>query len=95
MPIVTFFPSGKTLEVEVGTLLFDAAVLAGLPVASSCQAKSVCGRCDMQVLEGKENLSEQDPKELSLLRRNQKLATNRISCLTRVFGNCTVTTGYW
>lgn len=95
MPIVTFFPSGKTIEVERGTLLFDAAVKGGLPVASSCSADNVCGRCNMQVLEGSENLSSQGDQEAKLLRRDKNPTTDRISCMTQVVGDCTVTTRYW
>lgn len=95
MPIVTFFPSGKTLEVEEGTLLFDAAKRAGLPVASSCSADNVCGRCNMQVLEGAQNLSFQGTEESRLLRRDKNPLSDRISCMTRVLGHCMVTTRYW
>ncbi|MFM8314076.1 MAG: 2Fe-2S iron-sulfur cluster-binding protein [Deltaproteobacteria bacterium] len=95
MAIVTFFPSGKTLEVESGTLLFEAALRAGLPVASSCKADNVCGRCNMQVIKGVENLSTQSDIELKLLRRDKNPETDRISCMTRVLGDCTVTTRYW
>lgn len=95
MPIVTFMPSGKSIDVPAGTTLFDAATQAGLPVASSCDADFVCGRCNMQILKGSENLSLQDELELRLLRRDKKPVTDRISCQARVSGDCTVTTTYW
>ncbi len=95
MPIVTFFPSGKTIEVKAGTPLFNAAIDAGLPVASSCSADNVCGRCNMQVLYGAENLSLQEELEKRLLHRDKKPETDRISCMAQVMGDCTVTTSYW
>jgi 2Fe-2S ferredoxin len=95
MPIVTFFPSGQTIQVEQGSLLFDAAVKAGLPVASSCSTENVCGRCNMQILKGLENLSFQSEQEVKLLRRDKNPTTDRISCMTRIVGDCTVTTRYW
>lgn len=95
MPKVTFLPSLKSIEVPEGTSLFDAAKLAGLPVASSCMADNVCGRCNMQVLEGERHLSRQEETELKLLRRDKKPLTDRISCMALVLGDCTVTTTYW
>lgn len=95
MPIVTFLPSKKTVEVEAGTLLFDAAKRAGLPVASSCSADNVCGRCNMQVVNGSERLSFQEAREIKLLQRDRNPVSDRISCMTRVLGDCTVTTRYW
>lgn len=95
MPKVTFHPSMKTIDVSEGTTLFDAAKRVGLPVASSCGADNVCGRCNMQVLDGVQHLSGQENPELVLLRRDKKDLTDRISCMTRVLGDCTVTTTYW
>ena len=95
MPIVTFFPSQKTIQVPSGTLLFDAAKMAGLPVASSCGADNICGKCNMQVLSGAETLSNQEPTEISLLQRDKNSTADRISCMTQVLGDCVVTTRYW
>lgn len=95
MPKITFVPSQKFIEVDKGALLFDAALRAGLPVASSCSAEFVCAKCNMQVLAGGENLSGQREPELKLLRRDKKPETDRISCVTRVYGDCTITTTYW
>ena len=95
MPLIKFMPSGKTQEVGKGALLFDAAIKAGLPVASSCSADFVCGKCNMRVLSGAENLSEQEPHELKLLRRDKQPETDRISCIAKVLGDCVVTTTYW
>ena len=95
MPFVRFLPSGKSIEVEYGSLLFDAAIKVGLPVASSCTAEQVCGRCNMQVVDGRENLSGQQKSEVDLLLRDKKPERDRISCMTQVLGDCAVTTTYW
>ena len=49
----------------------------------------------MQVLDGGENLSPQRDPERKVLQRNGKPDTDRISCVTRVYGDCTVSTTYW
>jgi ferredoxin len=49
----------------------------------------------MQILDGGEQLSSQQEPERQLLRREKKPESDRISCVTRVNGDCTVTTTYW
>lgn len=92
---VRFEPSGKTIEVESGTLLLDAARAAGLPVAQSCGGFAICSWCKMQVIEGMENLSAIDAPEERLIRRQSFQPDERASCQAEVHGDVTVTTGYW
>lgn len=95
MPFVTFQKAHKRIEVPVGTTLFQAALSAGLPVASSCQADFVCGKCHMEIIAGGDNLSPQTEHELKLLRKENAPEKNRISCQAKVQGDCTVATTYW
>jgi len=50
--IVVFKPSGKVAEVEVGTLLSDAAVQAGVELNLPCGGQGRCGRCRVRVEHG-------------------------------------------
>ncbi len=50
---VTFLPYNRTVEVQPGTDLLTAAVLAGVGITSSCAGEGVCGRCKVIVKEGK------------------------------------------
>lgn len=50
--IVVFKPSGKVQEVEVGTLLSDAAVQAGITLNLPCGGQGRCGRCRVRVEHG-------------------------------------------
>ncbi len=95
MPIVTFLPSGRRVEVSLGSTVFDAALQAELPIASSCSAEFVCGKCNIRVVSGADNLSTQTDSERQLLARERKPATDRISCQTTVQGDCSITTSYW
>ncbi len=95
MPIVTFLPSGQRVEVEVGTTVFAAAQKAGLPIASSCSAEFVCGKCNVRVVAGAPGLSVQTDSERQLLQRENKPASDRISCQAKIQGDCSVTTSYW
>lgn len=95
MPTVTFLPSGTKSDVPLRTSLYEAARCAGLPVASSCSAQFVCGKCNMQVIAGQDAVSRQSEAERELLRRESRPESDRISCRTYVLGDCTVTTRYW
>ncbi len=50
--IVVFKPSGQVVEVEVGTLLSDAAVEAGISLNLPCGGQGRCGRCRVKVEHG-------------------------------------------
>lgn len=95
MSTVRFEPSGKTIEVEPGTLLLDAARETGLPVAQSCGGFAICSWCKMQVLEGMENLSPIEPPEARLILRERFAPNERASCQAEVHGDVVVTTTYW
>jgi uncharacterized 2Fe-2S/4Fe-4S cluster protein (DUF4445 family) len=50
---VTFLPDGKEVEVEAGITLMQAAEKAGAYINSLCGGKGVCGKCRVQVTNGK------------------------------------------
>ena len=50
--IVVFKPSGQVVEVEIGTLLSDAAIEAGIPLNLPCGGQGRCGRCRVKVEHG-------------------------------------------
>jgi uncharacterized 2Fe-2S/4Fe-4S cluster protein (DUF4445 family) len=50
--ILVFKPSGQVVEVEVGTLLSDAAVEAGIALNLPCGGQGRCGRCRVKVEHG-------------------------------------------
>jgi len=53
MPIITFQPSGKTIEVASGTELLDAARKAGVEINSPCGGEGTCGDCVVRIITGK------------------------------------------
>ena len=50
--IVVFKPTGQVVEVEIGTLLSDAAVEAGISLNLPCGGQGRCGRCRVKVEHG-------------------------------------------
>jgi uncharacterized 2Fe-2S/4Fe-4S cluster protein (DUF4445 family) len=54
MPTVRFLPSDTTVEVRAETMLHEAAITAGLQdLHLPCGAKGTCGRCLVEIVEGK------------------------------------------
>lgn len=68
---------------------------AGLPVASSCDGDGVCAKCRIQIIEGKENLSEEGDLELFLKEKNKIAKDFRISCQTAIHGDIKIHASYW
>jgi ferredoxin, 2Fe-2S len=94
---VTFRRRHRDVVVEVpfGTILLDAALGAGLPLASSCGGEGACKACLVQVLGGAEHLSPPTQREHDALATACCAADERLACAARVSGEVTVTTSYW
>jgi uncharacterized 2Fe-2S/4Fe-4S cluster protein (DUF4445 family) len=50
--LVTFDATGRAIPVPTGTLLVEAARLAGIPINQPCGGQGRCGRCAVKVLDG-------------------------------------------
>ena len=92
---VRFRPSGARLRVPAGTTLLDATHRAGLPMASSCGAEGICGRCGVRILAGAESLSEETASESDVKRRNRIDDDLRLACRASAQGPVEVTANYW
>ncbi len=95
MPKIRFARKFPDLEVESGTLLMEALLKAGFPVASSCHGDGICGKCRIQILEGVENLSKINEVEQLVRDRIGIAKEYRISCQSRVMGEILIDTSYW
>jgi 2Fe-2S ferredoxin len=85
MPSVTFLPDGKTVEVEPGTTLLDAAKRAGARVGDACGGNCACSTCHVYVRRGLEALSEPEDPEADILDKAfAVLSCSRLSCQSRV-----------
>jgi len=82
---VRFIPENRVIEVEQGTSLLKAALLAGIFIKSSCGGKGTCGACKVIILSG-------DPEVVGTgnLSPEQLARGVRLSCHTFVQGNLTV-----
>jgi len=88
--------SDRSIQAQQGESLFDALKRAQQPIASSCTADAVCGKCIVNVLEGQAELSPPSEEELRVLEREKASKDDRLACRTRLLGDGVVlTAGYW
>jgi ferredoxin len=93
--LIRFEPSRKSVRVPAGTSLLEAARRAGLPIASSCGADGVCGRCGLAILSGPTSTGVESERDREIKRRNRIDADLRLACRIAVSADLTVTAPYW
>jgi uncharacterized 2Fe-2S/4Fe-4S cluster protein (DUF4445 family) len=79
MPIITFQPSGKTIDVPSGTELLDAARKADIEIESPCGGKGTCGKCIVRIISG-----SVDSDSLGLLSASAIKKGFTLACKTKV-----------
>jgi 2Fe-2S ferredoxin len=100
MPKVTFIKDGKetTVEFEPGKLEYqhhglpesflDVAMNFGIPLEHACGGSCACTTCHLIIRKGKENLSEEEDKELDRLDTAWDLTTDsRLGCQAVIKGD--------
>jgi uncharacterized 2Fe-2S/4Fe-4S cluster protein (DUF4445 family) len=99
-PLVLFMPSGKRGRFPVGTPILDAARSLGVYVESVCGGRGICGRCQVEVQEGRfakhgitsanEHISGFGPKETRYAEKRELKAGRRLSCSATVLGDLVI-----
>ena len=91
MTRLTFLPhpqicaEGKTIEVEPGVSICDAALNAGIPIEHACEKSCACTTCHVVVREGFASLDPAEEKEEDLLDKAWGLEPeSRLSCQAKV-----------
>ena len=83
--IVVFKPSGQVVEVEIGTLLSDAAAEAGINLNLPCGGQGRCGRCRVKVEHGA--ISHRSSARLSSAERQEGWA---LGCQAVIKGDAVI-----
>jgi 2Fe-2S ferredoxin len=89
------FPRRPAIQIPTGSILMQALLNAGLPVASSCGGDGICSKCRVRIISGGENLSAESEHEKILREQNSIADGWRISCQTLVNGDIEIDTNYW
>ena len=82
---VIFKPGGKSIEVEKGADLLQAAVASGININSSCGGEGICGRCKVVIKKGA--FRTEPTGRISHEERKKGYV---LACLTTVEGNLEV-----
>ncbi len=85
MPVVTFLPSGKRVEVKEGVTILAAAQEIGEGIRSLCGGKGSCGKCLVVVEKGEVEVLSQEAHEKFVREKGYYLA-----CQTAVKGDVEV-----
>lgn len=80
-PNVSFRTEGRTVAVEAGQTLLDAAFLAGIPLTSVCGGRGICQRCRLLLVSG--SVETEDVGRISA-------GAEVLACTSRVLGDVTV-----
>ena len=85
LPHPQICPEGKTIEVEPGISICDAALNAGIPIEHACEKSCACTTCHVVVRKGFNNLDPAEEKEEDLLDKAWGLEPeSRLSCQAKV-----------
>ncbi|MEM7068136.1 MAG: ASKHA domain-containing protein [Pseudomonadota bacterium] len=98
--LVLFMPSGKRGRFPKDTMIIDAARELGVYVESVCGGRGICGRCQIDIQEGKfakhgitsaaDNVSEFSAKETRYAEKRDLKEGRRLSCSATVQGDLVV-----
>lgn len=89
MPKVTFKDDDLTVEAEHGANMRDVAQAEGASVPFGCE-QGICGTCLSHIVEGAENLSDEEDQEKETLNAMGAEPGQRLLCQCRVEGDVTV-----
>ncbi len=84
---VTFLPDGEVAEVEHGATIMEAAEKAGVYINSLCGGKGVCGKCRVQISNGRVRA---DKNSISFLSKEEIEEGYALACQTKVDGDMEV-----
>jgi 2Fe-2S ferredoxin len=87
MALVTFAPSGNSVEVGEGTTIL-AAILQAIPdFPHKCEGNAKCGSCHISLLEGRKGVSKIAREENAILDTIVGVGSkSRLACQATVLG---------
>ena len=85
---IDFQPVGKRVDAPAGDTLLDAAIQAGIDLASACGGMGICGQCRVQIIDGK--VSGANTSEIDIFSELQLGKGQRLACCTEIEGDVKV-----
>lgn len=90
MPVITFQPMGRAVEIESGCTILEAAMRSELFLRHVCGGAMNCATCRSKVLAGAENLSPMSRGEKRRLAELYAPSSARLSCQAQILGDVVV-----
>ena len=90
MPKIFFRNKNRTIEVEKGTSILEAALKYDIPLFHTCGGNCSCSTCRVLVLKGAENISKMETGEAEILDSFDLKAPHRLGCQSLLTGEGTV-----
>ncbi len=97
---IAFMPSGKRGNFPQGTKILDAARELGVDIDTVCGGRALCGRCQVEFIEGEfakhgisskhSNISARSDAETKFATRKNLGSERRLSCQSRLLGDIVV-----
>ena len=97
---IAFMPSGKRGNFPEGTKILDAARTLGVDIDSVCGGRALCGRCQVEFIEGEfakhgisskqSNISSRSDAEKKFSTRKHLGSERRLSCQSKLLGDIVV-----
>ncbi len=82
---VTFLPDEVTVDAEIGQLLLDVALAAGVFIPASCGGSGACGQCKVRIAEG-----SVETLKIDKIDREARAQGYVLACQARLTGDVTV-----
>jgi 2Fe-2S ferredoxin len=95
VPKIVLQPGGRVLKATRKVNLLKFLQDSNVSVGSACGGKGICASCKITVLNGAQNLSRPNDREMDLAERNHLDKNERIACQSKVLGDIEITTSYW
>ena len=90
MPKIVFRNLGRTVEVDKGTSILEAALSHDIPLYHTCGGNCSCSTCRVVVMKGTEHLSKIEAGEAEVLDAFDLKAPHRLGCQSLLIGAGTV-----
>jgi uncharacterized 2Fe-2S/4Fe-4S cluster protein (DUF4445 family) len=87
VPIVMLKPGDISVKTERGSTILQVIQRAGIPLASICGGRGVCGKCRVVVVSGGENLNYLTNAEMRLLSPRDIEKEVRLACQAKIAGD--------
>lgn len=95
MPFVFRHRQQDRYETSPDQSLMRSLLDAGVPVASSCGGDGICGKCQLKIIKGDENLNPPTTEERLLRDQGRVKPGYRLSCQVHPTGDVEVDAAYW